>query len=90
MAQTSAYNVCEHRAEWRVESPCFQRRLENRWKAKGRPFGKSQTRGEDARVGHPADSHQISISPNCCISASRTASPKASAFPWSIAAVTPD
>ena len=53
-AQISVYDVCDHRAEWRVQSPCFQDRSENRWEARSHPFRESQTCGKDACLRHPA------------------------------------
>jgi hypothetical protein len=55
VAQTPVYEVCDHRAEWRVGSGCFQYGSDNRWEARSRPFGKSQTCGKDACLRHPPD-----------------------------------
>ena len=55
------FRPCDHRAEWRVGSACFQYRSDNRWEARSCPFGKSQTCGKDACLRHPAAMGSIAV-----------------------------
>jgi hypothetical protein len=63
VAQTPVDEVCDHRAEWRVRSACFQYRSDNRREARSRPFGKSQTCGKDACLRHPAAAAGVAFMP---------------------------